>query len=233
MFSKILMAIIGGLIILAFLYLYFANPGNLGVADKDLQDLTQKVGLLYELPPNETPKVATVSDKTKLLDQPFFQNAQEGDKVLLFYQAKKAILFRPSTNKIIEVAPLNVAENKSAVQATVAGAIKEDIPAVAKEAASPAEVILLNGASIAGIASQIEAEIKKDPVLAADFFVIKKDNAQKRDYSDSVVVVLNPAYKLQAQTMAQALNAKVGSLPNDETEPEAGDLLVILGKDQE
>jgi hypothetical protein len=62
---------------------------------------------LMELP-NEEPTVATVSDLATLQGQPFFARAEEGDRVLFYTQAKKAILYRPTANKIIEVAALTI-----------------------------------------------------------------------------------------------------------------------------
>lgn len=70
--------------------------------------LIEKIGKLILLP-TEEPRVATVSDKTQLVGQSFFINAENGDKVLIYSQAKKAILYRPSTNKIIEVSSVNIA----------------------------------------------------------------------------------------------------------------------------
>lgn len=70
-------------------------------------DVIAKVGKLVELPAGETPTVATVSDLAPLKDEPFFKEAEIGDKVLIFSTSKKAILYRPSTNKVITVAPLN------------------------------------------------------------------------------------------------------------------------------
>jgi hypothetical protein len=61
----------------------------------------------YMVLPNETPTIATISDPTKLKDQAFFAEARAGDKVLIYAQVHKAILWRPSINKVIEVAPLN------------------------------------------------------------------------------------------------------------------------------
>ena len=49
----------------------------------------------------------------KLGDQAFFSKAQKDDRVVIYAQAKKAILYRPSTKKIVEVAPLNIGENQA------------------------------------------------------------------------------------------------------------------------
>lgn len=73
---------------------------------KETADIIDRVGKLTELP-NETPTVATISDVSKLASQPFFAKAQNGDKVLIYTNAKRAILYRPSTNKIIEIGPVN------------------------------------------------------------------------------------------------------------------------------
>jgi len=74
----------------------------------EVKKVLDQLGTLIELPSTEEPTVATVSDKDKLKDQPFFARAENGDKVLIYAQAKKAILYRPSTNKIIDVAPVNL-----------------------------------------------------------------------------------------------------------------------------
>ena len=77
------------------------------VAQKELQAVIAKVGKLIVLPENETPTLATVSDPEKLQGQAFFANAKKGDQVLIYTNAKKAILYDPSQNKIVEVAPVN------------------------------------------------------------------------------------------------------------------------------
>lgn len=66
------------------------------------------VSKLVVLPEGEEPTVATVTDKSKLADQPFFDNSEEGDKVLIYTTSQRAILYRPSSNKVIEIAPLNI-----------------------------------------------------------------------------------------------------------------------------
>lgn len=89
-----------------------ANPQI--VAQKQSQELIAKVGKLMDLPQNESPTIATVSDANAARKQSvFFTNAQNGDKVLMYVKAGEAILYRPSTNKIVLVGPLTFNNNSS------------------------------------------------------------------------------------------------------------------------
>jgi len=87
------------------------NPND--SANIQAQNLIDKVGMLIELPVNEQPRIATVNDKNQLPLNPFFAKAQNGDKVLIYDIAKKAFLYRPSINKIIEVSAVNIESNSS------------------------------------------------------------------------------------------------------------------------
>lgn len=126
----------------AYFYTQYKNTKNLlqnpnQASSEEVKTLLAQVGKLIELPTGETPTIATVSDKAKLLDQPFFANAENGDKVLIYSNAKKAILYRPGINKIIEVAPLTVAQPTTEpvqVQATISATVT---PTVVKKSASP------------------------------------------------------------------------------------------------
>lgn len=79
----------------------------------EIKVLVDKVGRLVALPQGETPNVATITDVEKLREQPFFANADNGDKVLIYSTARKAYLYRPSENKIIEVAPINITQKQT------------------------------------------------------------------------------------------------------------------------
>ena len=70
--------------------------------------LVAAVGKLISLPTDETPTIATVTDVSKVKDQPFFKNAVNGDKVLIYTKAQKAILYDPTANKIVEVGAVNI-----------------------------------------------------------------------------------------------------------------------------
>ena len=74
----------------------------------EVQALVAKIGKFIDLPQGETPTVATVSDPDKLKSQTFFAKAKKGDKVLIYTNAKKAILYDPTANKILEMSSLSV-----------------------------------------------------------------------------------------------------------------------------
>ncbi len=73
---------------------------------EEAMEVAEHVANHIQLPEGETPTLATVTDREKLQDQEFFQKAENGDKVLIYSTAAKAILYRPSIDRIIEVAPI-------------------------------------------------------------------------------------------------------------------------------
>jgi hypothetical protein len=77
-------------------------------ANPQVTSVITKVQKLVVVPVDQTPTVATVQDVSKLAGQSFFVNAKNGDKVLVYSQEKEAILYRPSTNQIVTIAPVNV-----------------------------------------------------------------------------------------------------------------------------
>jgi cytoskeletal protein RodZ len=109
----IFIALVAGLIFFAVRYNHAQKEANRladpkAAATEQTNRLVAEVGKLVDLPTNETPTIATVADITKLKGQAFYASAQNGDKVLIYVQAKKAFLYRPSTNKIIQIAPVNL-----------------------------------------------------------------------------------------------------------------------------
>lgn len=174
--------------------------------------ILEKINKLVDLPQDETPTVATVLDKEKLKDQDFFKKAENGDKVIVYMKAKKAVLYRPNTNKVIEIAPVYTDETQ---QAAESGAIT----------LTP-KIALFNGTTISGLTNSAETKIKG---ILPNVEIAQKDNAKKNDYKKTIVVDLNGSLNDQAKSIADALGGEIGTLPDGEDKPNA-DILVIIAK---
>lgn len=106
--------LLGGIGYLSWLYLdakaetrrFTEDPQAAAAAG--LAETVEKVGKLMVLPDDETPTLAAVSDVEQLREQPFFAKAVNGDKVLIYTKNRLAILYRPSTNKIVAVGTVNL-----------------------------------------------------------------------------------------------------------------------------
>lgn len=170
-------------------------------------DLIAEVGKLVELPINEEPKIATVSDVTQLKDREFFAQARNGDKVLIYEKAKKAILYRPSTKKVIDIGPVNVEASPSAET--------ED---------ENVTVTLFNGTKRVGLTRIAEAQLKEAYENAE---VLERENS-KLDYRETVVVDISGTHKTQAAELAKIVGGKVAPFPKGEATTSAH-ILIILG----
>ncbi len=72
-----------------------------------VKDLIVKVGKLVILPKGENPVVATINDASTLIkQQAFYTGAINGDVVLVYQKAAKAIVYSPSRNVIVNVGPV-------------------------------------------------------------------------------------------------------------------------------
>lgn len=185
--------------------------------EKEISKIVEQVGRLISLPEGETPSVATVSDKEKLKDQSFFERAENGDKVLIYTEAKKAYLYRPSTNMLIEVAPLNIADNPQPGGSQVTSSPPPQ--------AAPVKIALYNGTSSGGLTTRFETQLQNSGIANQ---VVTKQAAAKLDYSQSVIIDLTGNNADTVGSLSEKFSLTVGSLPSGETKPNA-DILIILG----
>lgn len=110
----ILIVIVFVFLLTAGIFLYARNNvSNIDAkkAKNEAKSLYEKVDKHFVLPKDELPTIATVTEPEKLQGQTFFTKAKKGDKVLIFTNAKEAILYDPVLDKVIAVAPLNIDEN--------------------------------------------------------------------------------------------------------------------------
>lgn len=80
-----------------------SNDPNIAV-----KEVLGKVGKLIDLPSNEQPTVATVNNAELIKNQSFFAKAKNGYRVILYPNAKLAILYDEAANKIVNFGTINV-----------------------------------------------------------------------------------------------------------------------------
>ena len=184
-------------------------------AQEETRLLVEKIDRHILVPKGETPIIAKVTDTKQLAGNPFFAQAQTGDVMVIFSQAKKAILYRPGTDRIVNILSLNP-------EPSVAGT------STASAQMQSATLTIYNSTMTAGLASVAERKITAqiDQIKITD-----KANSKINNYAKSVVVVLNPGAKDLGTKLADMIKAEIGSnLPTGETKPNT-DLLLILGTD--
>ena len=197
-----------------FFYIQYQNATE-NKAAKEVATITKELAKIMILPKNETPTIATIADKEKLKDQPFFKNAQNGDKVVVFTNSQKAIIYRPSTKQIVDVGPIQLNQ-------PTGNAATEPAPSQAQQAL---RIAYLNGTTKTGLAATVEAAIQKQ---YPESITASKSTANKQNYTKTLIVDISGSNAPTVQAIARLLNGTVGTLPQGEVRPQA-DILVIAG----
>lgn len=177
-------------------------------AQKETEALVSALGKLIELPVDETPTIATISDREKLKDQPFFKMAENGDKLFAYNTSMIAILYRPRTNKIINVAPITINQPQS------------------PSASTPFRIAYYNGTETVGMAGLTEKAVQEE---YPNYQTSALTNASKKNYTGTLIIDLSGKHNKEASDLARLLNGKTGNLPQGEVAPDA-DILIISGK---
>jgi len=175
------------------------NPTQ--ASEQEAAELTAKVGLLMDLPKDEKPTIISVVDKDKVKTQPFFTNAENGDKVLVYTVAKKAILYRPLSGKIIEVGPVDIAPTTNF------------------------KVALYSATGNVSMLDEFESKLKES-VTNLEYPIKEK---AKTDTDKILVIDIKGGKTVETEQIAKLLGGEVSTLPAGETAPDA-DFLIIAGK---
>jgi hypothetical protein len=70
--------------------------------------LMEKVGSLMILP-NEEPIIASINEAEALRkEQPFYNGVENGDQLIVFPKAQKAVIYSPSKNVIVNSGPFTI-----------------------------------------------------------------------------------------------------------------------------
>lgn len=194
-------------------------------SESEIKELKEKVGKLIELP-QEEPIITTVVDKSKIAHQAFIGKSETGDKILTLNIAKKAILYRPSTNKIIEVASLSSeAPVPMQPQPSQASPTPQPSPSL-KASVRNYKITILNGTRTKGLASTTKEKIQKEYPELTNFTT----GNTKGDYKTSIVVYLKSDSKDFAKELSLLLNASsTSTLPEGELSS-SSDIVVIVGE---
>lgn len=174
-------------------------------------DYLSEIGKIIVLP-DETPEIAVVTDKTKLVGQPFFAKAEDGDVVLMYLNSGKALLYRPRVKKMVEMTSLTV---------VVTPTPKREIQP------SKIRIALYNGTTKSGLTGAVEKVVVEEIGQLVE--VVAKEKSIRSDVSETILVKLNNTDV--PKKIIDFFGAKVVDyLPEGEQKPTA-DLLVILGKE--
>jgi len=100
------------------------------LTDEEINVLVADVGKHIALP-MEKPQVVTITNVDQLkINQPFFANAQNGDKILVF--TNRVVLYRPSLDKVIDLAQI-----KPSTESAIASPSALATPEVTSPSPSP------------------------------------------------------------------------------------------------
>lgn len=83
-----------------------------------INQLLGEMRSIIVLPEGEDPVVATITDISKLENNDFYKDAKNGDKVVVFAEAKKAYIYRPDTKTIVNVGAFQIDTSKPAASGT-------------------------------------------------------------------------------------------------------------------
>lgn len=202
-----------------------------------ISSLVDEVGDKMVIPKGETPTIATVTDVTKLEGQPFFSNAKNGDKVMIFGSTNMAILYRQSIHKIVAVAPVNAQNSPIATNDISPIPLPSGVtPSVSPTPTSvPIRVAILNGTKVAGLAKKAETIIKNEKYEFSTLDVVFLGNTAGDYTTSSISNASKPPLVAETELLnivaPLGTKAKVITLPTDETVPNGADVVIILGKD--
>jgi hypothetical protein len=100
--------IIGGVVLVALIAGGIYSARHASPEQKQATEnvrLMQSVGKLM-IVPNEQPIIATINQADVLVkEQAFYNGSQNGDKLVIFPKAQKAVIYSPSRNVIVNSGP--------------------------------------------------------------------------------------------------------------------------------
>jgi len=226
----LLILIVVLLIVAGFIgFLYYkektSEPKNpVEVANEEVERIKNLVSKHIILP-EEEPAIATIVDIEALKkDNPeFYKNAQNDDKVLIFSQ--KAIIYRPSQDILINVAPVIQQPDQIEKQQEESSTSESQSQV---QSITSADIEIRNGSYTNGAGSDAQELIEQN---FDNINIIKVENASASNYSGNTLYVLTDQKDMSTflTDLANAFNAEISiDFPSNESNSTA-DAVLILG----
>ncbi len=113
----IIIAVLGYAIFKKFNPTILTPEGQL--SDKEIKSLINKVSKLINVP-EETPVIATIIKAEELIaEQKFYVGSKDGDYLIVFPTAQKALIYREKEDKLINVGPIIIDQPATTTQTVV------------------------------------------------------------------------------------------------------------------
>lgn len=194
-----------------------AVTGQLRDIKKENAELVTRLSRLMVLPEGEDPVIAVISDVSSLAkNQPFYANAHNGDKVIVYMKAKKAIIYDPNADKIVNVGPIFLEnQNTTSTVSSTQTSAKADTRVTLE---------VRNGSSTVGLAARFADKFKE----SEQYKVLDINPAARKDYGKNIIVNL-AGKDVSSLTKILGNITPVAKLPTGEATT-AAEVLVIMGK---
>lgn len=221
-------------------YTQLAKSNTSATAGIDVKAITAKVGKLVDIPTDEDPTIASITDTSKLSGQYFYAKAKTGDLVILFAHAQRAILYDPKANKVLEMSQISLPSPTGAAAVTTPITGTFPLPSVTPTrsptptitptvtlAPQPSKIFIYNGTDSSSSVDTITKKIKDNFSGAT---IVGSADANKKDYETTYVIDLKGTRQKDVSFLAQKLSGIVANLPEGETVPTGADIVVITGQ---
>lgn len=212
------------------------------VSAEEVAKITTEISKFMRLPDNEQPTVLTVNNVDQLKkQQQFFEHAKDGDKVLIYQQNRRAILYRPTDKKVIEVTPIafNDQQNTQTSQQTQIG--QEEVnppqPQVAGAASNNQQnqerlqITVLNGTQDPQTTASAVSKIR-----ASNGNININEAGNTSTQRNETIIILKESASRQERALAQDLVETLGGSIQTSVENEPGvqqsstNIVVIVGQ---
>lgn len=185
---------------------YQALKKNPAVTNEDTSKrVLSKLGKILKLPDDETPQIAAVEDKSKLGNDVFFKDVENGDFLVVYSKARRIIVYRESNNQIINQGPF-VINTAGKVKVALLRATKSDT-------------------TLQTVQQQIRDKLG-DSLGVLDANTLKAVGT----YRKSQVVDLTGGQRTDvAKSIATAINGElIAKLPDGEPTPQDAEVVVVV-----